>query len=81
MLQMRNGQRTVVIRETAIFIKFHWIYWYDENEFIKKNQKDVVTTRIDSQLASMIYRDNENKYVWGKDRQEGLTEIFNESID
>ena len=29
----------------------------------------------------MIYWDNQNKYVWGKDRQEDLLELFNESID
>ena len=29
----------------------------------------------------MIYWDNQNKYVWGKDRQEGPLELFNESID
>ena len=29
----------------------------------------------------MIYRDNQNKYVLGKDRQEVLMEIFNEIID
>ena len=46
-----------------------------------KKQTDVIATRIASQLASMIYRDNQNKYVWGKDRQEDLMKIFNESID
>ena len=29
----------------------------------------------------MIYWDNQNKYVWGKDRQEDLLELFSESID
>ena len=29
----------------------------------------------------MIYWDNQNKYVWGKDRQEDLLELFNERID
>ena len=81
MLQMRNDQRTVVISEAAIFIKFHWIHWH-ENEFIKKKQASHhITTRMASQLASMIYGNNQNKYVWRKDRQEDLVEIFNESID
>ena len=39
------------------------------------------TTRMASQLASMIYRDNQNMYVWGKDRQEDLMKIFNKSVD
>ena len=77
-----NGKwpKNFVISETAIFIKFHWIHWH-ENEFIKKKQKDVITTRIASHLASIIYRNNQNNFVWGKDRQEDLMEIFNESID
>ena len=29
----------------------------------------------------MIYWDNQNKYVRGKDRQEDLSEIFNENTD
>ena len=57
-----------------------YLHWH-ENEFIKKKLKDVITTLIANRIASMIYRDNQNKYVWGKDRQEDLMEIFNESID
>ena len=29
----------------------------------------------------MIYQDNQSKYVWEKDRQEDLIQIFNDSID
>ena len=77
MLQMRNSQRTVVISETAIFIKFHEIHWH-ENEFIKMKQKDVIKRRIAS--FNNLSRQPEQD-VWGKDRQEDLMEVFNESID
>ena len=53
MLQMRNGQSTVVRSETAIFIKFHWIHWH-ENDAIKNKQKDVITTHIASQRTDVI---------------------------
>ena len=48
----------------------------------QRSQKDAMThSYLASQLASMIYWDNQNKYVWGKDRQEDLLELFSESID
>ena len=43
MLQMKNGQGTVVIKETAIFIKFDWMHWH-ENECIIKKQKGTRTS-------------------------------------
>ena len=48
----------------------------------QRSQKDAMThSYLASQLASMIYWDNQNNYVWGKDRQEDLLELLNESID
>ena len=81
MLQMRNGQRTDAISETAVFIKFKWIHIDMKTNFLRNKAATASHILPNSERASMMYWDNQNKYVWGKDRQEDLLELFNESID
>ena len=59
MLQMRNGQRTSLISETAIFIKFRWTFWH-ENELIKGEIAKNVCVRKRRRKEDLLELSNES---------------------